>query len=223
MSPDGRRWRAPKQRKFLFKVQAAAALFRGKFLYRLRRLLQAQALRRPALFPATPAAQRRWFTELYAKRWVLYAKRPFGGPQQVLSYLSNYTHRVAISNRRILAVEQPTARVSFTYRDYRKGGVVQRLTLSAGEFIRRFSLHLLPAGLVRIRHYGILGNNRRQRDIPKVRALLQRRGKQPAKATISPPPLEPARCPHCGRSGLRLVGWIDAYGLRQQPRILDSS
>ena len=227
LSQDGRRWRAPKQRRFLFPVRAAAALFRGKFLHRLRQLLEARALRRPAPFPATPAAQRQWFTDLYAKRWVLYAKRPFGGPQQVLSYLSNYTHRVAISNRRIVAVDEPAGSVSFTYRDYRKGGVVQTRTLPVGEFIRRFSLHLLPAGLVRIRHYGILGNNRRHRDIPKVRALLQRRARQRANATTSPAPTASMCCPHCGQSGLRLVGWIDAYGvrhtLRQQPRILDSS
>jgi hypothetical protein len=227
LSPDGRRWRAPKQRKFLFPVRAAAALFRGKFLDRLRRLLEAQALRRPAGFPATLAAQRQWFTHLYAKRWVLYAKRPFGGPQQVLSYLSNYTHRVAISNRRILAVDEPAGRVRFTYRDYRKAGVVRTLTLPVDQFIRRFCLHLLPAGLVRIRHYGILGNNRRQRDIPKVRALLQRRGRQPANATASPRLRESMSCPHCGQSGLRLVGWIDAYGVRHtmgyRSLILDSS
>ena len=227
LSPDGRRWRSPKQRKFLFPVRAVAALFRGKFLHRLRRLLDAGALRQPALFPATPAAQRQWFTHLYTKGWVLYAKRPFGGPQQVLSYLSNYTHRVALSNRRLVAVDEPAGTVTFTYRDYRQGGVVQTRTLPAEQFIRRFSQHLLPAGLVRIRHYGILGNNRRQRDIPKVRALLPRRARQPANATRSPRLFEPMCCPHCGQSGLRLVGWIDAYGvrhtLRQPPPILDSS
>ena len=96
---------------------------------------------------------------------VLYAKRPFGGPQQVLSYLANYTHRVALSNRRIVAVDAPHQTVTFTYRDYRHGSQRKELTLSALEFIRRFSLHILPPGLVRIRHYGILGNNRRKRDI----------------------------------------------------------
>ena len=94
---------------------------------------------------------------------VVYAKRPFGGPQQVLSYLANYTHRVALSNRRIVAVDAQYQTVTFTYRDYRHGSQRKELTLSALEFIRRFSLHILPPGLVRIRHYGILGNNRRKR------------------------------------------------------------
>jgi hypothetical protein len=225
LSPDGRRWRAPKQRKFLFPVRALAALFRGKFLHRLRQLLNAEALRLPPLFPATPPAQRQWFTLLYAKRWVLYAKRPFGGPQQVLSYLANYTHRVALSNRRIIAVDEQAGCVTFTYRDYRKGGAVKPLRLPVREFIRRFSLHLLPAGLVRIRHYGILGNNRRQRDIAKARAILQRRSRRASQPILRP--TEPLRCPHCGQVGLRLIGWIDTYGVRYSvrlsPLILDSS
>jgi hypothetical protein len=105
------------------------------------------------------ADRARWFSLLYSKRWVLYAKRPFGGPQQVLSYLANYTHRVALSNRRIVAVDARHQIVTFTYRDYRHGSQRKELTLSALEFIRRFSLHILPPGLVRIRHYGIVGNN----------------------------------------------------------------
>ena len=226
LSPDGRRWRAPKQRKFLFPVRAVAALFRGKFLHGLRRLLDAGQLRLPARFPATPSAQRQWFTLLYAQRWVLYAKRPLGGPQQVLSYLANYTHRVALSNRRLVAVDEPARLITFTYRDYRKGGALKQLSLPAREFIRRFSLHLLPAGLVRIRHYGILANNRRQRDVPKARALLHRAAKRPAQS-IAPRQVDPLRCPHCRRAGLRWVGWLDAYGVRHsarwKPPLLDSS
>src|ERR1700724_3504318 len=106
---------------------------------------------------------------------VLYAKRPFGGPQQVLSYLANYTHRVALSNRRIVAVDAQHQSVTFTYRDYRHGSQRKELTLSALEFIRRFSLHILPPGLVRIRHYGILGNNRRKAAIEAARAIFKRR------------------------------------------------
>ena len=153
----------------------AAASFRS-WCRASRRLLDAKALRLPANSPATPPAQRQWFSLLYPKRWRVYAKRPFGGPQQVLSYLSNYTHRVALSNRRITGVDEQAGSVTFTYRDYRKGGVVKTLTLPVREFIRRFSLHILPSGLVRIRHYGILANNRRQRDIAKARAIFERRG-----------------------------------------------
>jgi len=154
INEPGQHWRAPKQRKFLFPVRALAALFRGKLLHGLRRLLDAKALRLPANFPATPPAQQQWFSLLYAKRWALYAKRPFGGPQQVLSCLSNYTHRVALSNRRITGVDEQAGSVTFTYRDYRKGGAIKPLTLPVWEFIRRFSLHILPSSLVRIRHYG---------------------------------------------------------------------
>ena len=169
---DGRRWRAPKQRKFLFPVRALAALFRGKFLHGLRRLLDAKELRLPAHFPTTPAAQRQWFSLLYAKRWALYAKRPFGGPQQVLSYLSNYTHRVALSNRRITGVDEQAGSVTFTYRDYRKGGVVKPLTLSLREFIHQI---LRPQRLPPI-HSHVQRSCRPEREPPRWIRELHRRG-----------------------------------------------
>ena len=211
LSPDGKRWRSPKQRKFLFPVRAVAALFRGKFLAGVRQLLEEQALHLPDPALQAPAARARWLSRLYQKPWVLYAKRPFGGPQQVLSYLANYTHRVALSNRRILAVDASQQTVTFAYRDYRHGSQRKALTLSGLEFIRRFSLHILPAGLVRIRHYGLLGNNRRKRDIETVRAILQRRGR--AVAIASPQAGDCSmRCPACGQAGLRLVAFRDAAG-----------
>lgn len=103
--------------------------------------------------------------------------------------------------------------VSFTYRDYRHGAKVKLLTLSALEFLRRFSWHILPSGLVRIRHYGLLANNRRHRDVPRARALLERRARpRPA----APPPITSPRplmrCAHCGQEALRWIGWIDAGG-----------
>jgi hypothetical protein len=212
LSPDGKRWRSPKQRKFLFPVRAVAALFRGKFLAGLRQLLDAQALQLPDAALQAPATRARWLSLLYQKPWVLYAKRPFGGPQQVLSYLANYTHRVALSNRRILAVDASQQTVTFSYRDYRHGSALKALTLSGLEFIRRFSLHILPAGLVRIRHYGLLGNNRRKRAIEAVRALLQRRGR--AVAIASPQEGDCSmRCPSCGQAGFRLVAFSDAAGV----------
>ena len=116
-----------------------------------------------------------------------------------------------MSNRRIVGVDEQAQTVTFNFRDYRQGGQVKPLTLTAREFLRRFTMHILPSGLVRIRHYGILGNNRRQRDIPRARALLDRRQK-PAVKLPTPAPLEPMLCPHCGQSGLRWVGFIDAKG-----------
>jgi hypothetical protein len=225
LSSDGQRWRSPKQAKFLFPVKALSALFRGKFLDGLKSLLEAGALRSVDPSLADPQLRQRWFSKLYAQSWVVYAKRPFGGPEQVLSYLANYTHRVALSNRRIVAVDEQAQTVTFHWRDYRQGGQVKPLTLSAREFLRRFTMHILPAGLVRIRHYGILGNNRRQRDIPRACALLERR-------PHSAPPLpeakapEPMPCPHCGRSGLLWIGFIDAQGqthLKARVQTLDSS
>ena len=134
------------------------------------------------------------------------------GPQQVLSYLANYTHRVALSNRRIIALDLKRQTVTFSYRDYQDGSQLKSLTLSALEFIRRFSLHILPQGLVRIRHYGILGNNRRKRDIEAVRAIFKRRGHtmelQPQSVAD-----KPMRCPLCGKAGIRLVAFTDAAGL----------
>jgi hypothetical protein len=146
---------------------------------------------------------------------VLYAKCPFGGPQQVLSYLANYTHRVALSNRRLVAVDARHHTVTFTYRDYRHGSQRKELTLSALEFIRRFSLHILPPGLVRIRHYGILGNNRRKRDIEAARAICKSSGcaleLQPR--SVADPPCGAMCCPSCGKAGIRLVAFTDAAGV----------
>jgi len=150
-----------------------------------------------------------------ASALVLYAKRPFGGPQQVLSYLANYTHRVALSNRRIVAVDAQHQSVTFTYRDYRHGSQRKKLTLSALEFIRRFSLHILPPGLVRVRHYGILGNNRRKRDIEAARAICKSSGcaVELEPRSVADPPCSGMCCPSCGKAGIRLVAFTDAAGV----------
>jgi hypothetical protein len=223
LSADGSRWRQTKQRKFLFPVRALAALFRGKFLAGLRRLLDDtdKPLRLPDASWKDPIQRTRHISALYAQRWHIYVKRPFGGPQQALAYLAHYTHRVALSNRRLVAMDPGRRTVSFTYRDYRDGSAIKTLTLSAVEFIRRFSWHILPPRLVRIRHYGILGNNRRHRDIPRARPLIekqiQRRRPLPA-ALALPPPAPPSRCcPHCGSDKLRWLGFIDARGRRLFP------
>ena len=122
---------------------------------------------------------------------------------------ANYTHRVALSNRRIVAVDARQQTVTFTYRDYRHGSQRKELTLSALEFIRRFSLHILPPGLVRIRHYGILGNNRRKRDIEAARAIFKRSG---CAVELEPQSVadKPMCCPLCGKAGIRLVAFTDA-------------
>jgi len=217
LRPDGRGWTAPRQRKFLFPVRAVAALFRGKFLDGVQKLLAArEPLRLPDATWRDPLPRARQFAALYAQRWVVYAKRPWGGPEQVLSYLSNYTHRVALSNRRLVGLDEVRQTVTFTWRDYRHGSIVKEMSLSAVEFIHRFSWHILPVGLVRIRHYGILANNRRHRDIPQARALLDKRARRrPAPAVSVPVPAPaptPRKCPHCGSEQVRWIGFIDARG-----------
>src|ERR1700674_4451040 len=183
-------------------------------------LIAAEELHLPDSELRIPANRARWFSLLYRKRWVLYAKCPFGGPQQVLSYLANYTHRVALSNRRIVAVDAQHQSVTFTYRDYRHGSQRKELTLSALEFIRRFSLHILPPGLVRIRHYGILGNNRRKRDIEVARAIFNRRGRalELQHQSVVDPPCGATCCPLCGKAGIRMVAFTDASGVLHMSR-----
>jgi hypothetical protein len=217
---DRKAWRSPKQRKFLFPVKAVAALFRGKFLAGVRRLLEDGQLSFADPLLLEPRTRENWFSALYEKRWVVYTRRPFGGPEQVLRYLSNYTHRVAISNRRIVALDQRQRTVTIGYRDYRDTSKSKLLTLSAQEFIRRFCLHILPHKLVRIRHYGILGNNRRKRDIAAARNILARRPRRRGAGNLvssgssaeqNPPPA-PLTCPFC-QLPLRFAAIRDRQGV----------
>jgi len=131
---------------------------------------------------------------------VVYAKRPFAGPGQVLAYLSRYTHRIAISNRRLVALEH--GRVTFTWRDYAHGAAQKRMTLDAAEFIRRFLLHVLPDGFQRIRHYGFLANSQRKAKLALIRRFLGAAPPAIDGATEEPAPPEPypfkAPCPCCG-------------------------
>jgi hypothetical protein len=111
-----------------------------------------------------------WLNEIMQSEWVVYAKPPFGGPRQVLKYLARYTHRVAISNRRLIALQNGS--VTFRWKDYAQGNQPAMMTLHATEFIRRFLLHVLPKGLVRIRHFGFLANRCRRQNISQCRKLL---------------------------------------------------
>lgn len=227
LSQDGRRWRVPKQRRYLFPLKAVGAGYRGRFLAGLRALLEAGELTLPAPWLAEPRARARWLASLYAKSWVVYGKRPFGGPEQVLGYLANYTHRVALSNRRLVAFDPQQQTVTFTYRDYRDGSQIKLLTLDTAEFVRRFCLHILPPGFVRIRHYGLLGNNRRKEAIAAARALLMKKRGRAVPAKL--PAADAPRCPQCGRSGVRLVGFTDWRGTyhhlarKEPPRYDDTS
>ena len=209
LSPDGSRWVACRPGFFL-PVRVLSRLFRRLFLEGLTAL---HAAGRLAFFgglasladkPAFDAA----LAPLRRSEWVVYAKRPFAGPEAVLAYLARYTHRVAISNSRLLALDD--AGVTFKWKDYRIKGRDRRkaMTLSASEFIRRFLMHVLPGGFHRIRHYGLFASAARARNIARIRSLIPR----PAAASDCPPPggarekpkpaFEP-RCPCCG--GLMIV------------------
>jgi hypothetical protein len=135
--------------------------------------------------------------------WVTYLKRPFGGPEQVLAYLAAYTHRVAISNRRILAFEND--RVTFAYRDYSDGNTRKTMQLPATEFLRRFLLHVVPPRFTRIRYYGFLSNRDRTRNIAKARALIGSRRKLRPRAPVP----DPRRCPQCHIGTLRISSRVD--------------
>ena len=171
ISADRSLWITPPARFFL-PVRVLSKVFRGKFAAGLKRLFRTgkltfhgslRNLRDPKLF-------RCFLRGLFRNDWVVYAKRPFGGPEHVLHYLARYTHRVAISNHRLIAFED--GMVTFRWKDYSHGDKKRKMTVSSDEFLRRFLLHLLPSGFVRIRHFGLLANRSRNELIPLCRKLL---------------------------------------------------
>jgi len=219
LAPDGSRWIPTRRRSFLFPVRALAKVFRGKYLAAL-----AQASARGQLPPDAPAAD--LLRKLRSTPWVVYAKPPFGGPEQVLAYLGRYTHRIALSNHRLLAFHDGV--VQLRWRDYADGQRPKVLTLPAEELLRRFLLHILPDGFVRIRHFGLLAPRRRRAALARCRDLLAHAPPPP------PPPHEPAletlrrltgidllQCPVCREGTLHVVAHL-APGSPAPPP-LDSS
>jgi len=191
LSPDGTHWLAARP-DYLVSVMVLGRLFRGLFLDALD-----QAYRRGELDLAGstaelahPLAWQSFKKELYAKNWVVYAKPPFGGPEQVFRYLGRYTHRVAISNHRIVAFAD--GKVTFLVKDYKQGGKQRRMTLTAVEFLRRFLLHVLPKGFVRIRHYGLCAP-RNLHKLETARHLLM--AQEPTAPGAPVPPATPQAMP----------------------------
>jgi hypothetical protein len=215
-SPDGQRWVSCRRPNFFLPVRVLSRLFRRLFLESLQKAFDSGKLQ---FFGALkPLRERLAFVRRLARakasEWVVYAKRPFAGPQQVLDYVGRYTHRVAISNNRLLDIENDQVR--FQWKDYRNGDQVTTMTLSADEFIRRFLLHVLPNGFQRIRYYGFLGNRYRQEKLDQCRRLL---GMQTPNPDPAPPPEQDYRdryeeltgcslrqCPQCQRGRMVLVG-----------------
>jgi len=185
---------------FFLPVRVLSRKYRGKFLALLRQSFAQGELRWHAWTDAAALAS--WLAPLYQKEWVVYAKEPFGGPEQVLKYLARYTHRVAISNSRLL--ELCDGEVTFGYKDYRHPERRRQMTLSAMEFLRRWTQHVLPRGFVKVRHYGLWSNRQREQRLALCRRLLvearvsSRLGVGAEEERIAEP-----RCPHCG--GVRVA------------------
>jgi hypothetical protein len=177
LSPDGCRWIAAR-RGYLLPVKVLGRLFRGKFLAGVKEAYLAGDLTWGGSVAslADPAVFRRWLDALYRQDWVVYAKRPFGGAQQVFRYLGRYSHRVALANSRLLSLED--GQVSFHWKDYADGHRTKVMRLAADEFIRRFLLHVLPKRFVRIRHYGLLAGRNVSTQLARCRQLL---GEPPVK------------------------------------------
>ncbi len=230
---DGSRWVSARTH-YLFAVQALSAVFRGKFCAGLQQLYVAGQLQFQGQLAGLAQAPRfqRLMRQAKRRSWVVYAKRPFAGPRQVLAYLSRYTHRVALSPRRLLAVDRRRATVSFRWKDYADGARPKTMTLGAGEFVRRFFLHLLPERFVKIRHYGLLANAQRQRRLAQARAGLlpatpqdglPDQGALPEVAALTQT-APPRVCPFCGSQRLWLVQRVPpAYVPPSAPLRLDSS
>lgn len=224
LSPDRQRWISCRPGFFL-PVSVLSRLFRRLFLHALKQAFDQGKLQFPGEIEPlkTPAAFRRYLAPLRRRDWVVYAKPPFGGPQQALAYLSRYTHRAAISNDRLQAVNN--GEVTFQWKDYRHQHKYKSrcMTLPAEEFIRRFLLHTLPPGFQRIRHFGFLANRHRQHRLVQCRQLLTApladllpdaaSGRQLRPAfTIQPP-----RCPHCHQGAMIRIGFLPAHHWRPPP------
>jgi len=214
IAPDGQSWIACREGFFL-PVRVLSRLFRGLFLHYLEKAFTAGELN---FFNAwrhlhEPAAFRRYLAPVHNAEWVVYAKRPFAGPAQVLDYVGRYTHRVAISNNRLLSMDN--GKVRFRWKDYRDGNRQKTMTLEGGEFIRRFLIHVLPDGFHRIRYFGFLANCHRARKLALCRELL---------GMATPAPADPPadyrdrfealtgrslrECPHCHTGIMVVIGCI---------------
>lgn len=192
------KWKTAKSKgKYLFNVKAMSITFRGKFIAALKEQLPEEMT--PQLVNA-----------LYKHNWVVYAKRPFTGPQSVVEYLGRYTHKIAISNHRLQHVNDNE--VTFGYKDYRHGSVKKQMSMQATEFIRRFSLHVLPKGLVRIRHYGILSSTSKKQATINIKDQLPQAATSCVNTRPAPEPFNPKQCPYCKKETMHSLMQFNRRG-----------
>ena len=192
MTASGKWKEAKGKGKYLFPVKEMSNVFRARFVAELRKEFDQSAC---------------FYEALFKQQWVVYCKAPFYQNTQVVEYLGRYTHKIAISNHRILSLAD--GRVTFSAKDYRKGGVKYNLTLSDAEFIRRFCLHILPKGFTRIRHYGILSSSLKKKVLPLLRRQLSERP-----AVKNKQPIQHRRCPSC-KKGILVT--VHTFGSRGPP------
>lgn len=232
LSPDGARW-IPCRRGFFLPVRVLSRLFRKKLLILLERLYANGKLSLTGSI-ATLGDSSTWgalIDSLRRSEWVVYSKPPFGGPEQTLKYLARYTHRVAISNRRILSVDD--GKVRFRWKDYAQASKHRVMTLEGEEFLRRFLMHVLPKGFVRIRHYGFLSNRARKQKLEVVRRLIaesdpsatfdQNAHSQQPDAEPPTPSSDERPCPRCKLGRLVLLERIPPHLELPQPAYADTS
>jgi hypothetical protein len=186
--------------KFLFPVKAMSQVYRARFVAALRSSIK--------------DLPRSFYDELFKTNWVVYAKRPFSGPKQVVEYLGRYTHKIAISNHRLINITDQS--VTFRYKDYRDESKTKVMTLDKSEFVRRFSLHILPKGFMRIRHYGILSSTRKQKSLPVIHQQLNSefhlQEKKDWKQIAAEMGFNPDCCPACKRQTMITVLTFDRRG-----------
>lgn len=203
-SLQGRQWRSTAKSTFFLPVKVLSRRFRTLLTRSLRQAWRDGTLELPERVLADSVALDLLLARAAATDWVVYCKPPFGGPEQVLGYLANYTHRIALSNSRIVSFDGK--QVCFRYRDYAHGNTPKVLTLDVDEFLRRFLLHVLPPRLVRLRYYGFLANRTRAHSIELARQLIGGR-------FLTPDPrrsTDDHRCPQCGTGTLHVVGPVPA-------------
>ena len=189
LTKDGSWKTAKSDGKYLFNVKAMSIVFRGRFIDALKQQLPGQI-------------DKTLLNALYKHNWVVYAKRPFAGPQSVIEYLGRYTHKVAISNHRIKNVE--SGKVTFSYKDYKHGSVTREMPLDAYEFIRRFSMHILPKAFVRIRHYGILSSTSKKMAAIIIKEQLPAASKH-FSTRLESQPYNPKQCPCCNKETMETI------------------
>jgi hypothetical protein len=214
LSSNGTRW-IPARENYLFSVRALSKVFRGKFIAFLEKAFARDKL----IFPGqtehlgTPEGFSYLIQQLWKKDWVVYSKKPFAGPEQVLDYLGRYTHRIAISNHRILTAEH--GNVTFQYRDRKDNNTLKETTLEADEFIRRFLLHVLPKRFMRIRHFGFIANRSKKKTLSRCRQLLGLSPQlpEPAEKTTRELMLELTgidvdKCPFCKKGSMKVIATL---------------